>query len=850
VQEAAERGSLWGEVEALFRSTAMAVGGAVESLDDKAAIDFLHGYQNPNGSLDDTSLQTALLLAAYHALRLPHEDARILAAVRWLRGMLVPTPDGQSFWSCFTGDVWATALAGRALLVSGTPLDDPGLAHTINWFLDTQVLDERLVASTPRRGATKTGGWAFEGGNVTMPDSDDTGLVLATLGLVADRSDGKARLAPELSARLLTASENACTWLEGEQNPDGGWGAFDYWEGHKPRGPMYTEEVGLISGGLLHTLKNIIDPPIALGAPAWEDVTARVLYGLGNSGYTVESPVVARAIEFLRQQQLDHGGWWGRWMVNYLPTTSCVLMGLAAVGVHLDEPWVKKGIDFLLAHQNADGGWGEDEETYADPSRAGTGPSMPPLTGLVLSALILSGRGRTPAVARGIAYLIHEQRPDGTWPNADWLHAFFPPQSFYVYFLMPSLYTLEALGRFRTLMATGEVDVGGTSISSRARVEDLPQVKSGPSRNPDGSWNEAYLDEMRTAGDPLADDLVRGLLGADAVQPVNSLLATLLRSDDPVPPGLPDALRTYFESTAALPEWADPKRIAMAERLFVRAGWSVAAGLFCGSLPQTYAAAKGAKVLLYSGRLDSDVRRRVLETAQFIFDVTDKDGMSQRGRGVRTVQKVRLMHATIRLLTLQQARWDMSDGLPINQEDLAGTLLAFSFLILDALDRFGVETTRDEREAWMHLWNVVGLMLGINPALLPRDEADGAALTDLLRRRQWAPSPHGELLARALVSCMADYLPGPGLDRLPTTLIRHLAGDACADLLKLPRSDWTSVVVDTATEVLSLFQRRDRQLHIARLLQRFSAELMKAMIGAQRDGKQAPFRIPESLRST
>jgi squalene cyclase len=847
---AAARGSWRGQVEALFRTAALQIGGAVEALDDASAISFLAGYQNPNGSLDDTTLQTALLLAAYHALHLPREDERMARAADWLRGMLVRAPDGRAWFSCFSGDVWATALAGRALISSGTPLGDPALARTVDWLLKCQIVDERRVHSTSKRGAPKSGGWAFEGGNVSMPDCDDTGLVLATLGLAAEE-EGRApdaRLADDLSARVLAATEKACAWLEGIQNPDGGWSAFDYWEGSKPRGPMYTSEVGLVADGLLDTLKNLLHPPLALGSPAWEDVTARVLYGLGESGYTADAPMVARAVAFLRTQQLEHGGWWGRWMVNYMPTTVCALVGLVAVGTPLDDPCVKRGVDFLLAHQNPDGGWGESEQTYADPSRAGTGPSMPPLTGMVIAALIECGQGRSQAVSRGIAYLVREQRPDGTWPNGDWLHAFFPPQSFYVYFLMPGLYTLEALGRYRALLASGEVDIG--SRAERPVVEVVPSAPTGPARSADGAWSDAFLDGMRKVGDPPADELVRSLLAADATEPVNRLLATLLRSDDPVPDGLPPAARAYFDNTATLPAWADAAQINVAERLFARAGWSMAAGLFCGALPQTYAAAKGAKVLLYSGRLDSDVRRRILETAQFIFDVTDVGGMSAQGRGVRTVQKVRLMHATLRHLTLAQARWDMDDGLPINQEDMAGTLMAFSCLILDALDRFEVESTRAEREAWMHLWKVVGAMLGIDPALLPRDEADGARLIEAMRRRHWAASPQGELLARSLVACMAEYLPGPGMDRLPCTLIRHLAGDACADLLAVPRGDWTALIVDGASELLGLFQREDRPRHIGQLLDRVSGDLMKAMIAVQRTGKQAPFRIPAALRTT
>ncbi len=846
---AGRRGTWLGDLEAKLREAAIGIGGAIESVDDRSTLDFLRSYQNPNGSLDDTTLQTALLVAAYRALELPVDDPRPIAAAAWLRGMIVEQGD-EAWWSCFTGDVWTTALAARALLRSGVSSSDPALQQTIAWLLDSQLLEEGEIRSTTRPGAPRIGGWAFEHGNITVPDCDDTGLVLATLGMAADDSEPGPGLAEPLRSRLLAAAERGCLWLKGNQNPDGGWSGFDYWEGGKPRGPMYTTEIGLFSDDWLQTLKNVVNPPVGLGGPAWEDVTGRVLVGLGYSGYTFETEEVARAIAFLRQQQLDHGGWWGRWMVNYLPTTACVLLGLSAVELPTTDPMMERGVAFLLAHQNPDGGWGEDEETYRDPSRAGTGPSMPPLTGLVLSALLDVGQGGSEAVARGIDYLLREQRSDGSWPNGEWLHAFFPPQSFYHYHLQPALYPLEALGRYHEFLTTGEVDSGSIDAESAARAAALGTPDPGPPRTNPDEWDDPFLDAMRKLGDPTADRVIKALFEAHDVAAVNGLLRTLVQSDDPIPAGLPDEVRAYFAETSALPSFADPVKLALAADLFARAGWSVAAGLFCAALPQSYAAAKGAKVLVYSGRLDADVRRRILETAQFIFDVTDRGGLGPEGRGVRTAQKVRLMHATLRHLIVSQARWDMSDGLPINQEDLGATLMTFSTVILDSLDRFGIAMSTAEREAWMHLWNCVGFLLGVDPDLLPEDEADGKRLMDAIRRRHWRSSPQGQLLGRALVDCMREYLPAPGLERLPSTLVRHLAGDRCAELLALPQSDWTSLLIDAAGNLLDFAERRHRDQHIARLVDSFSSSLMKGLIAVQRDGKQAPFRLPASLRST
>jgi squalene-hopene/tetraprenyl-beta-curcumene cyclase len=73
---------------------------------------------------------------------------------------------------------------------------------------------------------------------------------------------------------------------------------------------------------------------------------------------------------------------------------------------------------------------------------------MPPLTGLVLTGLIDAGEGSSDAVARGIEYLLAEQREDGSWPHNDWLQANVPPDTFYILAEAARHYPAEALGRY------------------------------------------------------------------------------------------------------------------------------------------------------------------------------------------------------------------------------------------------------------------------------------------------------------------------------------------------------------------------------------------------------------------
>jgi hypothetical protein len=448
---------------------------------------------------------------------------------------------------------------------------------------------------------------------------------------------------------------------------------------------------------------------------------------------------------------------------------------------------------------------------------------MLPLTGLVVQALIDAGEGDSDCVRRAIALLLREQRADGTWDNGTYLHCNVPPDTFYLYPEAARFYPTEALGKY---------------LQHRGHRSTAPDERS--------RWSDALLDAMRGRGDPLADDVVSEVFAAGQTAAVNALMRDILRTDEPVPAALPAAARRYFQNIE-LPRFAEPEQIAIAQRLFTRTGWQVAMALFCSSLPQAYAAANGARVIAQTQAMTLHVKQRIFETAQFVFDVMDAGALRPDGRGIRAIQKVRLMHAAVRHL-LTAGGWDTrAFGVPINQEDLAGTLMTFAVATFDGLKRLGVAVTPDEGEAWLHAWNVVGHLLGVRGEMLPANLADAEQLMEAIRDRQWAPSEHGPLLARPLVEMMQTYFPGKAFDGLPIALVRTLAGDHCADLLGLPASDWTRTLISAGTAVDQL----GGDHHVgARLLAHAAHQLMEAIVQVEREGKQARFRIPVALRQT
>jgi hypothetical protein len=199
-----------------------------------------------------------------------------------------------------------------------------------------------------------------------------------------------------------------------------------------------------------------------------------------------------------------------------------------------------------------------------------------------------------------------------------------------------------------------------------------------------------------------------------------------------------------------------------------------------------------------------------------IFPVMMHGGLTApSGGGVAQAIKVRLIHAMIRHLvlrgdvaealvaprrvppllargcTMPQALyahgWDIDRlGLPCNQEELAYTLLTFNYVFLQGLRRLGLGLPQGDEEAYMHTWNVLGAVLGIEPGLMT-DTMDDAArrFADIqanARGPARKPDPR-PALAGALVATMQRYIPPRILKPFPVLLTRHLIGtDATRDL--------------------------------------------------------------------
>jgi aromatic ring-cleaving dioxygenase len=361
---------------------------------------------------------------------------------------------------------------------------------------------------------------------------------------------------------------------------------------------------------------------------------------------------------------------------------------------------------------------------------------------------------------------------------------------------------------------------------------------------------------MRENGDPLADEVIQRLVREGEVRAVNRLMRHLVENADLVPEGLPPFVQEYLREVSAPVSGLDAARVRRAVRLFERCGPEVLLSLGFYSLPAAYAARKGVQVLARTGRLAMDSARRVSETAQFVVDVMERGGLGPQGRGIRSAQKVRLMHASVRGLLLQQRDppWDRADlGLPLNQEDLAGTLLTFSIVVLQGLDALGVPVTSEEKEDWLHCWVGVGRMLGVDERILPADVTDAVLLMNRIRVRHIAASLEGQEMTAALLKGIRSQLPW-FLGGLPATLIHFFLdndrynGQDVPAMLGVPSPDWTGRLAPLLVRSSRLINRLQNDSRAVDLVTRWCGmRVVEAMLQGDRGGTRPPFQIPTDL---
>ena len=318
--------------------------------------------------------------------------------------------------------VWDTAISTWTLAHLESNLGSPALEKAKRWLLSKEV---RVAGDWKLKNPSPPSGWYFEFRNEYYPDVDDTIMVMMGLRQASPRGAD-----PQVDAAI----DRGLTWVLGMQSANGGWASFD-----RDNNKAFLTKIPFADFNAL------IDPSTV-------DITSRVLEMFGviaPERFSLQHPVVKRAIAFIEKEQCADGSWIGRWGVNYLYGTWQVLRGLRLIGEDMSKPYVRRAVEWLLRVQREDGGWGERADTYEFPERKGMGPSTASQTAWALMGLIAAGEGDGEAVRKGMDWLLSRQSPDGTWEEEEWTGTGFPRVFYMKYHYYRHYWPLLAFIQYR-----------------------------------------------------------------------------------------------------------------------------------------------------------------------------------------------------------------------------------------------------------------------------------------------------------------------------------------------------------------------------------------------------------------
>ncbi len=361
---------------------------------------------------------------------------------------------------------------------------------------------------------------------------------------------------------------------------------------------------------------------------------------------------------------------------------------------------------------------------------------------------------------------------------------------------------------------------------------------------------------FQLVGDELMD---RFLAEASAarVDPRAMLAAAIERGAHRVAEA-PPSLARLFAQLEHTPRWVDRARIDLGARTYQRLGPAAMMILSAWSLMNGYRCGPAVKPLAFTGQLSARAPRRLAETGRFVTEVCQVGGLRRHGRGFELAVRVRLMHALVRRMLERSPRWNTAAwGAPINQADMAGTVVEFSLLVLAGARKMGFHFTRREADAVVHLWRYCGYLSGVDEALLTHfaSEATGIRFAALINDVQPGADDDSIALAQALRKVPEQIARTPAQQRLSgfmtkyhDGLTRAFNGDLIADELGIPNRRWKWAIVPTRAFIAPFELARRALPGASSLVTRLGNRIVRADVDRMLEGAEPEFR-PSRVRA-
>ncbi len=257
--------------------------------------------------------------------------------------------------------------------------------------------------------------------------------------------------------------------------------------------------------------------------------------------------------------------------------------------------------------------------------------------------------------------------------------------------------------------------------------------------------------ELLTVGDAVMDELVDWIYHDRETR--KPMFDRALNEGIASVPEAPSELRTFFEDMESAPDWVDWDQILLGGQLMRSGGadgFSIARDV---ALMGGYLFSGFNQTLLRTGALEKGSNKRFAETSQWALDVIVPEGLRPGGAGYRSTLHVRFIHSMVRRHVMALPDWDYETyGLPINQTDMAATLVGALIAPVATGTGIGMVASPREYEAAAHLTRYVGRLMGVHDDFLPHSFRDSLRILFQTSRALSTPDE----TSRALAQPMAD----------------------------------------------------------------------------------------------
>lgn len=269
-----------------------------------------------------------------------------------------------------------------------------------------------------------------------------------------------------------------------------------------------------------------------------------------------------------------------------------------------------------------------------------------------------------------------------------------------------------------TVPARHPTGPGAVPVSIRLLATALAIGRPTPQR-----WRK--IGEDLTAGDEPMQRLVEWMVNTGTAETRPIFDQVLAHGLDSVPDA-PAPLREFFGEFEPIPDWVDVARLRRGQRALRRGG---ADGTYIArdvSFLGGYQFSSFNKTLLRTGVLEKGSNKRFAETLQWALDVSAEGGLEPLGVGYQATIRVRLIHEFVRRHVSALPDWRGDEwGLPVNQTDMAATLVGALIAPPAGGLAMGIVMSPAELEDIAHLTRYVGWLMGVREDWLPHSFRDG-----------------------------------------------------------------------------------------------------------------------------